>query len=824
VRTTGLVSKSIPSLFGGISKQPPLFRLDNQVADLVNMLPTIDRGLVRRPPLEFLRSLTGSNITEDSMAQVVVDSAGEEYILIITGNATTPVEMYKLSTGAAMTITFGSYSGSSGAWVANAAYKDYFVSTAPGSFRTVNLGLQTLLVNPAKVTAMKSFTLAARTVTLRSLVWVKKGLPSITYTITLGSNTYALTTTTTPADYSTAEIVADLVALINVDTGSTGITATASAGSYIKLTKTVTNSTLKGNQLYIGGSAHDTAADTAISFLANKVSTFSDLPPDGTGTNVINVYGDVDKGSVSYYVQYQSDGYWKEVCLPDEDPLDFDPATMPHVLLKIDATNWYIARVSGVSSSGGAVGRGIGDPAASYSTTTGYALRAIGDLTTVGAPTFIGSCIRDACLYRDRLCFISDSGVTFSRAGNYFHFWPQTMLDVLDDDPIDVAIPVVPGKGLMYVLPFNKTLLAIADARQYILTSGENLFTPNTATIDIATEYKASTTCKPVLIGADAYVPSGSTNGFDSLRKYYIKEQAISLDSETVTNHVEGLLPQLTKLLAMDSVNILIGWSVDDPKSMYLYKYLYDGDQQFQGAWTKWTFSETIVALWENGGSEIRCLMRSDTSQLHYLTMDLTHSYNVTSTVDMALFADKRGTATAVYAGGTTTWTLPWTDEDTDLFIIDTTTGLMVEGLTKTSSSTYTKPGDHTSSGTYIAGKLFTSSVTLSPWLLRLSPDKPPDIQGRLQIRNITLGVLISGDLTATISTPGRDDFDVPFSGLFLNDSTIGSIPLYTGAWKFPVLANATDATIEIASNGFYPLSIQEVAYEGYYVTRARAL
>lgn len=50
----GRVSKTVHALYGGVSQQDPGVRLDSQVSDLVDMVPTIANGLVRRSPSKYL--------------------------------------------------------------------------------------------------------------------------------------------------------------------------------------------------------------------------------------------------------------------------------------------------------------------------------------------------------------------------------------------------------------------------------------------------------------------------------------------------------------------------------------------------------------------------------------------------------------------------------------------------------------------------------------------------------------------------------------------------------------------------------------------------
>ncbi len=54
------ITQTIPSFTGGISQQPDELVLPGQVKDLINGIPDITDGLVKRPGSRFINSLAGA--------------------------------------------------------------------------------------------------------------------------------------------------------------------------------------------------------------------------------------------------------------------------------------------------------------------------------------------------------------------------------------------------------------------------------------------------------------------------------------------------------------------------------------------------------------------------------------------------------------------------------------------------------------------------------------------------------------------------------------------------------------------------------------------
>ena len=130
-----------------------------------------------------------------------------------------------------------------------------------------------------------------------------------------------------------------------------------------------------------------------------------------------------------------------------------------------------------------------------------WAERQSGDLDSNPLPSFVDRTLNDLFFHRNRLGFVSDENVIFSKASQYFDFFSSTATALLDDDPIDVGVSHTKVSILRHAIPFNETLLLFSDKTQFQLGVAD-ILTPETISINQTTEYECSLDAKPVGAGA----------------------------------------------------------------------------------------------------------------------------------------------------------------------------------------------------------------------------------------------------------------------------------------------------------------------------------
>jgi len=78
------ITTSVPNLIQGVSQQSPRVRIPGQCEDQLNALPTVTKGLTKRPPARLIKKLTDANVfNKGDMVHFIERSATERYVVVI---------------------------------------------------------------------------------------------------------------------------------------------------------------------------------------------------------------------------------------------------------------------------------------------------------------------------------------------------------------------------------------------------------------------------------------------------------------------------------------------------------------------------------------------------------------------------------------------------------------------------------------------------------------------------------------------------------------------------------------------------------------------
>jgi hypothetical protein len=542
---------------------------------------------------------------------------------------------------------------------------------------------------------------------------------------------------------------------------------------------------------------YDSWANEALVATMDAVEKFTDLPPKAPDGMVIGTTlkdetplgGSINSG---YYFKYvASKRAWQE-CPKSHQDNSFDASTMPHRLVRTALNEFTFCPIAWLS-------------------------RQVGDDITAPEPSFIGNTVNDVFFYRNRLGFLASENLVLSKSGDFFDFWPTTALDLLDDDPIDVAANANEVSTLYHAIPFDKDLMLLSDQQQFKLSSGNAYtFTPKSAVIDLATHFNADIKCQPISVGANVYFVS-SREDFSSIREYYVQADVVTNDAADITAHVPTYLPKnICKLAAHTGLDIMFALSQEDPQNLYVYKYYWKGAEKVQSSWGKWSFDGDVIGMAvldsylqlvvKNGGAV--------SLERIYLEEGLTGSTNFT------IHLDRLTPVTGVYADGKTVWTLPYSDASMD-FVVVRDNGSQIPAVTKTANNTLEARGDHSASVCWI-GKNYTKRYTFSQWYLKNSDSNVAIVNGRLQTRSITLHHKDTGYFRIEVTPQGRDTIKHEYAGVVLGVSNMGLPSLHTNKYRAPVWSNAESVTVSILNDTYLPSNIVSGSWEGIFTMRSK--
>lgn len=805
-----LISSSIPNLINGVSQQPAALRLASQCEQMVNCMPSPVEGLKKRPPAQHVAKLFSGSAGAGCPFTTIVDRDGSiQFLVLILDN---DIKVFGLD-GSVKT-------------VAKPDGTSYLNITGEPSavFRVASVADFTFIVNREKTVAMSATT--SPSWGTKSMVFIKSADYATTYSITVNSTT--VTYTTASAGSSVPSTVDIALNLRNSLATALGAGWTITASDYI--VRIVKND---GTDYALGSS--DTRIGTATVPIKGTADTISDLPTKAEHGFIVKIVGSAASGADDYYVKFVANtgsgfghGVWQETVAPGIQYL-FDAATMPHVLVRENDGTFTFRKFT-------------------------WSGRIAGDAVTAPNPSFVGSTIQNVNLFRNRLALLADENVIMSAADAYDRFWPESVQTVVDSDPIDLSAGSRKINLLTSSLAFADVLLVFSRNGQFRLSGGNAVaasLTPKTATITQVTAFEMNQTVDPVIVGRTMYfpVPRGEYGG---LREFFLPDASGPVPtSEEVTAAVPRFLPSnLSNLVATAAEEAVYAVSKDEPRRVYLYKFLFQGDNKLQSAWSYWEFNagKSVIGV-DLVDSDLYVVVQY--SDGVYLEKIVTHPETVDVGTTVEMLVDRKVTEASCSVALTTPSGLDTQSTITLPYPINTSTsnmavvgrffagnslahGQVVQILSSTAAGgaggngTLTVRGDLTGAEFFV-GELYNMTYEFSTQYLK---EQPPGggmavISGpKLQLRTWTMLFDKSSSFSIKITPRGRDTMTYPYTGFEVGDQevSLGELALRTSRFRVPVMAQNIEAKIEIVSGSPLPCRLQSAEWEGWYHTRAARL
>ena len=538
-----LINHTIPGLFNGVSQQPVELRLDTQCEEQINCYGTIVGCLRKRPPTQLIA--TSSVVSPDSFiysySRGLTGTSTEKYFILIENNK---IRVFDTA-GNPKTVN-----GSTSSYLSIPSGV-----SALTNFAATTIGDTTFIVNKSiKTTLSSSVGTPYSGWDTTFYYWVKRTNPDTSYPAN-NYTYYIYDNGTLKASYQGADakvIASNLASQLN----SAGYSAT-SIGSVVKVTTT-------SGHVMVGDDSWGSQASYG---WQGKVNKLQDLPQSlGFEDTVIHIIGDDKNAYTGFYVKYNN-GIYAEIVKPGLQNT-INPATMPHQLVRNADGTFTFSEIT-------------------------YVARKAGDYNTAPVPSFIDNYISDVFFFKNRLGFISNENVIMSETGEYFNFFPTTITDVLDSEPIDVAVDSNQVVNLRYALPFNSNLLLFSDKSQFTL-QGSDVLSPKTVSANQSTAFEFNQLASPVNLGPNVYF-SVNVGNYSAVREYFMDPNSISNDAADITAHVPTYLPKnISKLVGNSGMDLLFAITPEAPDTIFVYKFFWNGDKKEQSAWSKWTFDGTI--------------------------------------------------------------------------------------------------------------------------------------------------------------------------------------------------------------------------------------
>jgi len=814
-----VISRAIPTLLRGISQSSDALKQSDHadIQDNADSNPVL--GLTKRSGFQYLTALSSSTLGNVHI-QTINRDANERYVAIFSnGN----VRVFELD-GTEKTVNKPD----------GTAYLN--TSTPRSVMKTVTIADFTFVVNTSITAAMDS-TLSGGTGT-KAIIFINQATAKTTYSVTIDGVTV---TDNTDGDstLSTDTIAADLKT--GLDAGLTGFTI-ARNGPVLYVRKN------DNSNFSIDGS--DTQGDTKMTIVKDSVQRFTDLPTVSPDGYVVEIKGDESTNFDNYYVKFVTnnggafeEGQWEET-VEAGIPFKFDYATMPHVLIRQADGNFRFARVDGDTYT--ASGQSFTLPK--------WGERTVGDVVTAPDPSFIGSNINNVFFFRNRLGFLAGDNVILSRVSEFFNFFPETVVSVLDNEPIDVAASHTKVAILKSAVTMGEKLILFSEQTQFILTSSADNLTPKTANVIVVTEFESSAAAQPVGSGSSIYFLT-QKGSFAGIREYILQGESQIRDAANITIHVPRLIPtNVFKMAVSTNQDILVVLGSDNPNKLFIYRWLYGGDgQKALSSWFTYSINtnRSILNVDFIGTDLFAVIEEANKVTLEKIPFE-TEFKEANASFEYHLDHKVTEATTGVsvsYSSGTglSTFTVPYRLR-ANMNIVgrylgsgETSTFVDAQGNTKTltsgqvlsttnltngSTSTITATGDFRNSK-FIIGEPFEMHYRFSKQrLTEQGAGSPEYIGGRLQIHHFYIKYEDAGFFKVEVTPENRDTSVHKFTGRLLGaaSAAIGQINLDTGTFKVPIMSKSDRVDIDIKNDTFLPTRLASAEYEGIFHIRSRRI
>lgn len=788
-----LVSQSIKNLKGGISQQPDILRFPEQGAKQVNGWSSETEGLQKRPPSVLQKVIgDGLELGAEPLIHLINRDQYEQYYVVFTG---VRIRVFDLS-GLEYEVRGGDMS--------------YVTTSNPREdLRMITVADYTFVVNrnvEIKEDPNSKSNGGNFQTNKDALINVRGGQYGRTLVVTLNGTavTYKLpngaSAENDPPKVDAQNIAEELKKLLDVAFPTWTFTV-GTGYVHIQAPSGATIDTLTTKDGY---------ADQLISPVTHFVQTFAKLPLNAPDGYLVQVVGDTSKTADRYFVKYDLDQkVWKET-IGWNVVQNLNNKTMPWALVRAaDGRfdfNWHT-----------------------------WEPRKAGDADTSPMPSIVGGKIADVFFWRNRLGFLSGENVVLSRTGRYFDFFPPSVANLSDDDPIDVSISHNRVSILKYAVPFAEELLLWSDEAQFVMNA-QGTLSSKSLELNLTTQFDVQDGARPFGIGRNIYFAAKRAT-FSSVYRYYaVGDVSEVKNAEDIMVHVPSYIPNgvfsINGSITENFCSILTSGAKN---KVFVYKFLYVNEQIAQQSWSHWEFPEdTEILSADCIGSTLYLMMRNN-SNTWLATISFTkHSLDVS------------GEPYRLYLDNKVSYVIPSSayDWDTNLTTISLINvfGLFPKAGSRLSMvetdgrvTTFTSAGDQIlrvtgdlSGRQVVFGFNYRFTYEFSKFLIKKTDDQggsSTEDSGRLQLRRAWVNFEESGQFYLDVQNQSRLFQYNMGAGYIGSDTTIvGEPTLHTSQYRFPVVGNARYNTVTMWSEAPTPLNVIGCGWEGNYSRRTSGI
>ncbi len=522
------------------------------------------------------------------------------------------------------------------------------------------------------------------------------------------------------------------------------------------------------------------------------------LPKTAAHGHIVMVRGGPSEDD-DYYLRFESDttttvgsgfgdpGVWRETADP-LIPNSWVSGTLPHTLT---------FNANGTS--------------ATFATATWLPRRA-GDENTNPTPDFVGHPIRDMLITEERLSFVANGGFFASRTGSPLDLWGQSATVQSASDPIGIRSNSSVGSTLDWIIPFDRNLLVVSDPgkAQFVVSGGLN---PSTTSMVLTTEYDVASGVRPVSTGRTIVMPY-RVGSFVGVNEFFTNDVVSTNTADPITAvQDEYIRGTPTTLHSADNYNRFAITADGDDKSIWVYRYLWGGQERLQAAWHRYVFTDAVRSFFFDETHMYVIISPAGETAARVIRLDLNRTKD---DVGFHITLDRIHNLTV----SNNRVTVPFKDA-----LVVQRTGCSAPGLLAPATITNNNDGTFT----YMLNDSQcpnTSSVTLGQPVLRtmtpttaFSRDRSGAVMSnvKMYIRSYLIHLTDSGNIVPEITNPYRPTYVQDNRRFPLDDEALD--PNRTGVLtdsvvRVPVRELTTRHSLSVTSTDIRPTTIVEIEFE----------
>lgn len=216
----------------------------------------------------------------------------------------------------------------------------------------------------------------------------------------------------------------------------------------------------------------------------------------------------------------------------------------------------------------------------------------VGDTDTNPTPSFVGQTLNDVFFYKNRLGIASRENVVMSETGGYYNFFIKTVLEVLDSDPIDIALASTTASQIQYVKPFQGSLFLFTKEGQFEMISS-GITSPLSVSIESVSSYPMAVDVEPVVSGNSLFFIS-ITNNKQQLREYRKNNDTLNVSGIDLNITTPDLIDVPIKKILVNGVLGFV-FVTTYTNEVFLYSYKENSQERVQSGFSRWKFYENLT-------------------------------------------------------------------------------------------------------------------------------------------------------------------------------------------------------------------------------------